>query len=260
MSWEATAWAKKTRGHTSAGQKLVLLILADYHNTEKGMAWPSQRTLADDCEIPIRTIQHHLRTLEQTGFITTLQKGNQHSPSQYRLNFACTQSREPATSEPATIAHTPEPAISDIVNPQPHTSEPATPRITSRQEPPIEPTLSNRKKVSKSSSSPSGSPEGGTKTVEPLEVSDEFRAKMAEKYLRYWGAERTVAIIEDALNHKASRKWIKVERGVDGWLRREMERVGGRSGINQGHTSADNPENTPAKRAERLANRPRAPD
>ena len=143
MSWKATAWAKETRGHKGYGQKLVLMILADYHNTEPDHAWPSQATLSRDCEMPERTVRHELHNLEADGFITTLRKGNQHQPTLYRLNFGVTAPIcEPARSEPATIAAASEPAISTIVNRQWDASEPATPRMTNLHEPPIEPTIS----------------------------------------------------------------------------------------------------------------------
>ena len=143
LSWKATAWAKETQGHRGHGQKLLLMVLADYHNTELDQAWPSQATLARDCEMPERTVRYELSKLESAGFITTLRKGNQYQPTLYRLNFTVTAPiYEPAISEPATIAGASEPAISDIVNRQSHASEPArvVPNLlTNLQEPPIEP-------------------------------------------------------------------------------------------------------------------------
>ena len=140
MSWEASAWAKKTRGHRSHGSGRLLLVLADYHSHQSG-CWPSQKTLAEDCEMPIRTVQWCLQSLEAQGFITTLQKGNQHQPTRYQLNFnvAVAHVCEPATSEPANITPSSEPARISAVNPQDGTSEPASPRITNLQEPPLEP-------------------------------------------------------------------------------------------------------------------------
>jgi hypothetical protein len=143
VSWKATAWAKETRGHRGYASKLVLMVISDYHDPERDIAWPSQAALARNCEMPLRTVQHSLKWLEDEGFITTVQKGNQYQPSEYRMNFsvACAQSYEPAMSGPATIAPSPEPATSDIVNPQPDASEPATPVHSSLQEPPSEPPL-----------------------------------------------------------------------------------------------------------------------
>jgi hypothetical protein len=140
LSWRASGWAKATRGHKSAGQKLVLLILADYYDDEKGYAWPSQKRLCEDCEMPERTLRWCLSNLISSGFVTVLQKGNQYQPTKYELSIAAAQACEPARCEPANIAAASEPAISNMVNRQYDASEPATPRMTSLQEPTIKPT------------------------------------------------------------------------------------------------------------------------
>ena len=135
LSWKASGWAKGTRGHRSHGQKLVLMILADYYDDERGFAWPSQARLSEDCEMPLRTIQWALKQLQEGGYVTRLQKGNQHQPSKWALHLADAHLSEPAISEPATIAGTGEPARSDMVNPQDRAGEPASPVGTSLQEP-----------------------------------------------------------------------------------------------------------------------------
>jgi len=147
MSWQATTWAKKTRGHRGKAVKLVLMVLADYYEEEKGYAWPSQAQLAEDCEMPIRTVQYALQELIKAGFVTRLQKGNQFRPTHYGLNtqlVALTQPiagasySEPATENTQPIAPTGEPATSDKVNPQPDASEPATAVHSRNQEEPSE--------------------------------------------------------------------------------------------------------------------------
>lgn len=147
MSWKATAWAKTTRGHRSHGCGRLLFVLSDYHDTERDIAWPSQTTLSQDCEMPKRTVQWCLATLERQGFITTVQKGNQYQPTQYRLNLsvllAPAQLGEPARSEPASIAPASEPARLEGVKAQDEASEGAKPVGTSLQEPPIEPPSDN---------------------------------------------------------------------------------------------------------------------
>lgn len=87
MSWEASAWAKKTRGHKTPSHKLLLMVLADYAHPKDAHAWPSQGALAEDCEVSERTIRRYLVDLEDQGFITTLRKGNQHQPTLYQLNL-----------------------------------------------------------------------------------------------------------------------------------------------------------------------------
>ena len=120
MSWRATAWAKSTRGHKGMSGKLLLLVLADYHSEETGTAWPSQKRLAEDCEMPLRTVKYALDALEREGFITTVQKGNQHQPTVYQLNLAVVhaQSYEGAMEGSAMVAPASEGAMGDKVKVQ----------------------------------------------------------------------------------------------------------------------------------------------
>jgi biotin operon repressor len=96
----AMPWAVDTTGHRSSSAKFVLTTLAFYFDqlanfANKGYsAWPSQATLADTCEISIRTVQWCLKALRDQGFITIVQKGNQHQPTIYKLNFGVTNAHE----------------------------------------------------------------------------------------------------------------------------------------------------------------------
>ena len=85
MSWQATAWAKKTRGHKNHTDKALLFAMADYANPESWECWPSQSCLADDLECSIRTIQRSIDNLEAAGFLARLQSGNQYQQSRYKL-------------------------------------------------------------------------------------------------------------------------------------------------------------------------------
>lgn len=67
MSFQASAWAAKQRaGNPSA--KAVLYGLANYAGFD-GVCWPSQKTLADDTEQSIDSVQRRLKELEQRGLI-----------------------------------------------------------------------------------------------------------------------------------------------------------------------------------------------
>lgn len=144
MSWKATAWAKETRGHKGLASKVVLLVLADYHDTEKGYAWPTQQRLANDCEMSIRGVKYALKWLEGVGFLTTLQRGNQHQPTHYRMNLdvALAQSCVGAVRGSAMVALTGEGANGDRVKVQMAASEGAILVHTSLHEPPLEPPVS----------------------------------------------------------------------------------------------------------------------
>lgn len=69
MSWKATGYVKELRQGLSVTDKFVLLILAEYHQTDSGSAWPSITTLATDCLMTPRAIQQILRRLQDNHFI-----------------------------------------------------------------------------------------------------------------------------------------------------------------------------------------------
>ena len=128
MSWQATSWAKRTRGHRSVGDKLVLMILADYAHPETAEAYPSIHQLADDTEMSPRGVIYCLNSLEGKGFIRRAQRGNQYRPSVYRLNVdAPALTYEGAIPANAQTARSSESAVNDRVNMQSETSEGALP-------------------------------------------------------------------------------------------------------------------------------------
>ena len=74
MSHEATNWAIKRKGLKPAS-KIVLWHLADRHNPDFG-CFPSQRTLAIDCEMSERSVRSHLEILENSGLIRRQKRRN----------------------------------------------------------------------------------------------------------------------------------------------------------------------------------------
>lgn len=69
MSWQATAWVKELRAcpdgaPLSRGQKLLLFVLADYHNTARKLAWPSVPTLASESLLSLSQAKRDLAYLE----------------------------------------------------------------------------------------------------------------------------------------------------------------------------------------------------
>jgi pyocin large subunit-like protein len=69
MSYQATAWAVKVRTG-STGLKALLLVLAHHADEKGGRCFPSQATLARECEQSLDTVQRNLRKLEMTCVIT----------------------------------------------------------------------------------------------------------------------------------------------------------------------------------------------
>jgi hypothetical protein len=74
MSWKATAYVKPLKTAPDGAlftrsEKLLLLILADYHNEEKGCAWPSAATLAKDTLMTTRHVRTLLGRVRQKGVL-----------------------------------------------------------------------------------------------------------------------------------------------------------------------------------------------
>lgn len=136
MSWRATSAAKGLRQGLTRSEKLLLLILADYHDDETDIAWPSFDTLAADSLMSRRTVIYVLQQLEHKGFLAVhkrrRQDGRQDSNA-YELLFLKAQSAnfapwpiQSAISAPpeckngpvqSAIAVAPEPSGAAIIEP-----------------------------------------------------------------------------------------------------------------------------------------------
>ncbi len=74
MSWVAASYVKKLRVAPNGeaitkGEKLVLFVLADYHNEEKGYAWASLSHLADESLHSRHGVILTLQSLEKKGVL-----------------------------------------------------------------------------------------------------------------------------------------------------------------------------------------------
>ncbi|APE43400.1 hypothetical protein BOO69_08210 [Sulfitobacter alexandrii] len=74
MSHKATNWAIEQRGLRPA-TKLVLWHLCDRHHPDNG-CFPSQETLAHDCEMSRSSVNEHLKLLEDAGLIRRIQRSD----------------------------------------------------------------------------------------------------------------------------------------------------------------------------------------
>ncbi|WP_165615007.1 helix-turn-helix domain-containing protein [Yoonia tamlensis] len=86
MSIEATSWAFSQRGLKPA-VKLVLVFLADCHNKHTKQCDPSQALLASECEMSRSTLNLHLKTLEDGGYIRRVQRSNARTKTQKRTLY-----------------------------------------------------------------------------------------------------------------------------------------------------------------------------
>ena len=88
MSFEVMAWAVE-QDVSNAGQKLVLLLLANHTNGHTGQCNPSQTLLAKECCMGLSTLRRHLIELEEAGLISVVHQyaDNMKRPNQYIVNF-----------------------------------------------------------------------------------------------------------------------------------------------------------------------------
>jgi hypothetical protein len=85
MSHDATNWAIKQRGIKPA-LKVVLWNLCDRYHPDNG-CFPSQETLAEDCEVPRSTLNVYLESLEKAGLIAREQRRKKGSQQQERTRY-----------------------------------------------------------------------------------------------------------------------------------------------------------------------------
>lgn len=102
MSHKATNWAIEQRGLKPAA-KIVLWHLADRHHPDNG-CFPSQETLADDCEMSRSTLNLHLADLEKRGLIKRIQRSDRTTKRQkstyYLLGFELAKPSRRKTGKP----------------------------------------------------------------------------------------------------------------------------------------------------------------
>ena len=240
MSWKATGWAKETRGHRSMGQKFLLLVLADYAEPERNQCWPTVSTLAEDCMMSKRTIIRLLNSLEEQGFITRLQKGNQFTPSVYRVNVGWGASDKLSLAPPAgdtgdtstpgeQVTNQEEQVTPDVGASDIRASEGDTAGNQNRHPEPTrtvnEPSVRARDAQgvkdggTSSALKPTGAGDSPPPSPREPAVSELFRAKMRQKH----GALQVDSEIDAALNHKAVLKYRNVEQYVQNWLRKAQK-------------------------------------
>jgi DNA-binding MarR family transcriptional regulator len=103
MSMEAMTWAIEVRGIKSP-QKLVLLLLANRHNNDTGMCYPSIPRICAESGMHRATVIRAINALDKAGLLTiekTFGKVNH-----YRLNTSVTE-RPVAESDPSHKVTTP---------------------------------------------------------------------------------------------------------------------------------------------------------
>lgn len=117
MSWQATGYVKPLRVSSTGkeitrGEKLVLLLLADYIHPDTGVAWPSMETIADEAMYERRQVIRILESLESKNFIT-IERSEGKSTNRYRICGVVTKCHNKKTSN-SDISSDILPSNSDI--------------------------------------------------------------------------------------------------------------------------------------------------
>ena len=85
MSFVAMSWA--IRQKLPCGQKMVLMMLADRHNSDTNQCNPSHDRLADDCGLTKRSVIDQISKLAEAGFVKIFHRSKDKLklPNQYAL-------------------------------------------------------------------------------------------------------------------------------------------------------------------------------
>lgn len=100
MSFQAMAWAVKQKVGNATG-KAILLMLANYAD-ERGECFPSQETLASECECSKRSVLDWLQKFEDIGILTRERRhgtGGYRRADLIRLSLGAVNSRENISGE-----------------------------------------------------------------------------------------------------------------------------------------------------------------
>lgn len=90
MSFKMLAWAQSHKTGSAAGKAVLLAICAIVNDDGEG--FPSQKRIADDSELSIRTVKREMDRLEQTGYLT---RERRYREGGYRTSDAIVLHMEP---------------------------------------------------------------------------------------------------------------------------------------------------------------------
>lgn len=127
MSWRWVNAVRATHGLTAprGADRLCLLLLAEHvrrKDEEAGVCWPSQRTLAGDCNVTERAVRGTLARLDAAGYITREPRGRGH---RYRLNMEALEAATPEAGFRSQDGDTGSPLPENTGSPAHDTGSPA---------------------------------------------------------------------------------------------------------------------------------------
>jgi hypothetical protein len=115
MSIAASEWAWKQ--FISPQRKLVLLDLADHHNGDDGRCFPSVATIAAETRLCERTVQSHLRGLQEQGLVLIRERRG--TSSQFVLQFGTTIAPKEPRPVPVDRRRFRQPALAEALGATP---------------------------------------------------------------------------------------------------------------------------------------------
>lgn len=227
MSWRATAFIKTIRENLTRSEKLVLLILADYHNDETGQCDPSLQRLATDCLSSKRNIIRILQSLERKGFLAICERfaERQNTSNQYDLSLGDIVSLPPKADQNVTRGS--DTSVTRVVTKSKGGSDTSVTRGSDIAMSP-KPSSSNRN-INRNINRKSEPQEHNTNSnvIPAIKVTEEYALQLCDEYAHLWSSEATMQRIEEAENYYAGLirkgKYQDINLCVRSWLRKDAE-------------------------------------
>lgn len=208
MSWKALGWAWSQE--MPATIKMTLLAIADCHNEETGRCDPSLAYIGKKAGLGRSSVSASLKSLKDAGLIRIAQNKREDgslTSSSYSLTMDRIHQADggsPGNGQGQSSQWTGVVHQVDGGSPASGLQEPGIePGKEPGEKPPFIPPLAQKRDT---------------------QITESFRAAMRQRFSSPLGAtvdER----IDEALGHKARLKYTDLQQYVQGWLRRDAERV-----------------------------------
>lgn len=210
MSFEAAAWAIKRRTRTPTA-KLVLIALADCHNSDTGQCDPGNAYLADVAQCTKRSVINAIEELEELGYLSAEKSNGRRTNYDLFLHVNRCNDFTGEKSSPVKIKHEPVKSV------HPTGENDNTPFS-------IEPVRTNKKPVERGTVPNRANPKRGTRLPGNWVLTDKFRSEaqrlrpdlmprihdIAESFRDYW--------ISQPGQRGVKLDWLATWRN---WLKRE---------------------------------------
>lgn len=208
--------------------KAVLVNLA-WHANDQGIAWPSQTTMAKECDMSVSAVKRHLHTLEGLGLIGREVRVREHRVNDANRYQLATPTRSLLNGYPSN----PDVETRSAADPYPFTGDarPVQQRTGTRS--PVNPEVPGElprevpEGLSAESTRPGRQPGEAIPKPKPKHppADDAFIAELVAEFSeRLGGAAAVREHVDEALNHTARRKALDERVYLRGWLRRDAER------------------------------------